>query len=148
MTTIINALTVVHKQAEDRGLWFIPETITEDYLQRALRKLHAAVEGDAAPAVAQEAAQMEPAPQNALTQTHIAAIVAERDSGKPDPDDDLLRRLATKSNGMTLRQWYAGMAMQALVSHPQASNTVGAEMLFSVQAFAMADAMLEEGAKP
>jgi len=38
--------------------------------------------------------------------------------------------------------------MQALVSHPQASNTVGAEMLFSVQAFAMADAMLEEGAKP
>ena len=52
------------------------------------------------------------------------------------------------SNGMTLRQWYAGMAMQALVSHPQASNTVGAEILFSVQAFAMADAMLEEGAKP
>jgi len=48
----------------------------------------------------------------------------------------------------SLRQWYAGMAMQALVSHPQASNTVGAEMLFSVQAFAMADAMLEEGAKP
>ena len=54
MNTIINALTVVHKQAEDRGLWFIPETITEDYLQRALRKLHAAVEGDAAPAVAQD----------------------------------------------------------------------------------------------
>jgi len=47
-TVTNNALTVVHKQAEDRDLWFIPETITEDYLQRALRKLHAAVEGDAA----------------------------------------------------------------------------------------------------
>ena len=30
--------------AEDGGLWFIPVTITEDYLQRALRKLCAAVE--------------------------------------------------------------------------------------------------------
>lgn len=33
-------------QAEDEGLWFIAETITEDYLQRAIRELHAAIEGD------------------------------------------------------------------------------------------------------
>lgn len=31
-------------QAEDEGLWFIAETITEDYLQRALRALHRVIE--------------------------------------------------------------------------------------------------------
>ena len=31
-------------QAEDEGIWFIAETITEDYLQRALRNLHRAIE--------------------------------------------------------------------------------------------------------
>jgi hypothetical protein len=36
---------VVGEQAEDNGLWFIPATITEDYLQRALRRLHAVIEG-------------------------------------------------------------------------------------------------------
>lgn len=40
-----DAIAVVNEQAEDGGLWFVPETITEDYLQRALRRLHAAVEG-------------------------------------------------------------------------------------------------------
>ena len=35
---------LVDEQAEDEGLWFVYETITEDYLQRALRKLHAAIE--------------------------------------------------------------------------------------------------------
>lgn len=36
---------VVDEQANDDGLWFIPVTITEDYLQRALRRLHEVVEG-------------------------------------------------------------------------------------------------------
>lgn len=36
---------VVAEQAEDEGLWFQPKYITEDYLQKALRRLHAAVEG-------------------------------------------------------------------------------------------------------
>lgn len=36
---------VVEEQAEDVGLWFVAETATEGYLQRALRRLHAAVEG-------------------------------------------------------------------------------------------------------
>lgn len=35
---------LVDEQAEDGGLWFVAETITEDYLQRALRKLHAVIE--------------------------------------------------------------------------------------------------------
>ena len=37
---------VCKEQAEDEGLWFVAETITESYLQSALRRLHAAVEGD------------------------------------------------------------------------------------------------------
>jgi len=36
---------VVDEQANDEGLWVVPETITEDYLQRALRRLHEAIEG-------------------------------------------------------------------------------------------------------
>lgn len=35
---------VVAEQAEDPGLWFVSESITEAYLQAALRRLHAAVE--------------------------------------------------------------------------------------------------------
>jgi hypothetical protein len=38
-------LAVVEEQANDEGLWFIPVTITEDILQRALRRLHEAIEG-------------------------------------------------------------------------------------------------------
>jgi len=35
---------LANKQAEDEGLWFVDSTITEEYLQTALRKLHAAIE--------------------------------------------------------------------------------------------------------
>lgn len=38
---------LVDEQAEDEGLWFIAETAAEAYLQQELRRLHAAVEGDA-----------------------------------------------------------------------------------------------------
>lgn len=37
-------IAVAAEQAEDAGLWFVPRTVTEDYLQRALRRLHAAIE--------------------------------------------------------------------------------------------------------
>ncbi len=43
-----SAYKLVLEQAEDEGLWFVPQYITEDYLQRALRALHAAVEADVA----------------------------------------------------------------------------------------------------
>jgi hypothetical protein len=46
---------VVDEQAEDEGLWFIPETITEDILQRALRRLHEAIEGRTSAQCAAEA---------------------------------------------------------------------------------------------
>jgi hypothetical protein len=35
---------IVDEQAEDEGLWFDSQTASEVYLQRALRRLHAAVE--------------------------------------------------------------------------------------------------------
>ena len=35
---------VVNEQAEDPALWLIQPTITEEYLQRALRRLHAVIE--------------------------------------------------------------------------------------------------------
>jgi len=44
--TIENAMTVVKEQAEDESLWFFAEHITESILQKALRRLHAAVEGE------------------------------------------------------------------------------------------------------
>lgn len=40
-----NPKAVVDQQSEDDGLWFIPVTASEAYLQVALRRLHAAVEG-------------------------------------------------------------------------------------------------------
>lgn len=36
---------LVEKQAEDNGIWFDAETITEAYLQQQIRLLHAAIEG-------------------------------------------------------------------------------------------------------
>ena len=36
---------VVNEQAEDEGLWCHPHYASEAYMQQALRRLHAAVEG-------------------------------------------------------------------------------------------------------
>lgn len=41
-------LDIVLAQAEDEGLWFIAETAPEAYLQQELRRLHAAIEAEAA----------------------------------------------------------------------------------------------------
>lgn len=40
------ARMIVGEQAEDEGLWFDAQTTPEAYLQQALRRLHAAVEGE------------------------------------------------------------------------------------------------------
>jgi hypothetical protein len=37
-------LAVVNYQAEDEGLWFVAHTVSEAYLQQALRLLHATIE--------------------------------------------------------------------------------------------------------
>ena len=47
--------------------------------------------------------------------------------------------------GMTLRQWYAGLAMQGMLACPVQPQS-GPDM-FARDAFAMADAMLAEGNK-
>ena len=41
-----NAYNLVQEQAKDEGLWFITESISEAYLQQALRALHEQVEKD------------------------------------------------------------------------------------------------------
>jgi hypothetical protein len=41
------AQAIAAEQAEDTGLWFVAETATEAHLQAALRRLTAAVEGEA-----------------------------------------------------------------------------------------------------
>lgn len=46
--TTTTAIDLVHRQAKDYALWFIPIHITEDVLQKALRELHAVVEQEAA----------------------------------------------------------------------------------------------------
>jgi hypothetical protein len=38
--------SVVAEQAENPGLWFQATTIGEEHLQRELRRLHVAIEGD------------------------------------------------------------------------------------------------------
>jgi len=114
-TVTNNALTVVHKQAEDRGLWFIPETITEDYLQRALRKLHAAVEGDAASVPRECCCKVLRKQLTTNSGTwHIceqcsngyflpyAAPAVAQEAAQDQPDDDLLRRLDHLSGPGTL----------------------------------------------
>lgn len=46
--TIAVQLALVHKQAEDEGLWFIAQTAPEAYLQQELRRLHGVIEANAA----------------------------------------------------------------------------------------------------
>lgn len=46
-TRLAEARCVCDEQATDAGLWFVAEMVTEAYLQAALRRLHAAVEGTA-----------------------------------------------------------------------------------------------------
>ncbi|CAB4188039.1 hypothetical protein UFOVP1169_47 [uncultured Caudovirales phage] len=46
--TIAVQLAMVHRQAEDEGLWFIAQTVPEGYLQQELRRLHSAIEANAA----------------------------------------------------------------------------------------------------
>jgi hypothetical protein len=45
MTISETIKAVVEEQANDEGLWFQAETAAEAYVQTALRRLHAAIEG-------------------------------------------------------------------------------------------------------
>jgi hypothetical protein len=42
---MIKVIDVVEEQANDEGLWFEAKTAPEAYLQNALRRLHATIEG-------------------------------------------------------------------------------------------------------
>lgn len=43
---LVSIQAVVDEQANDDGLWFDAVYITEAYLQAALRRLHAVIEGE------------------------------------------------------------------------------------------------------
>jgi hypothetical protein len=45
LDTPTTPIQIVNEQAEDEGLWFMPQYASEAYLQAALRRLHEAVEG-------------------------------------------------------------------------------------------------------
>lgn len=47
--------------------------------------------------------------------------------------------------GMTLRQWYAGLAMQGIFAYGPGEYWTNERI--ATEAFAMADAMIEEGSK-
>lgn len=38
-------MKIVNEQANDDGIWFVPATAAEAYLQQELRRLHEAIEG-------------------------------------------------------------------------------------------------------
>ena len=46
LALIEKAMALINEQAEDDCLWFGAATASEEYLQQALRRLHAALEGD------------------------------------------------------------------------------------------------------
>ncbi len=41
---IMTARLMIEEQAEDEGLWLMAETAPEEYLQKALRRLHTVIE--------------------------------------------------------------------------------------------------------
>ena len=43
---VVGLLVLCDEQARDEGLWFVAERVTEAHLQAALRRLHAAIEGE------------------------------------------------------------------------------------------------------
>jgi hypothetical protein len=51
---------LVNEQAEDEGLWFKAETCAEAYVQQALRRLHAAIEGKSPEECARRALEQKP----------------------------------------------------------------------------------------
>lgn len=53
-------------------------------------------------------------------------------------------------DGMSLRDWYAGMALQGMLSNPKGLSEVtvdGKPMTYTKASFYMADAMLQEAGK-
>jgi hypothetical protein len=59
--------------------------------------------------------------------------------GTGDPRDGVA--VVHAQEGMTLRDWFAGQALQGLLSHPEIGNTLGDEKIAAF-AWAQADAML------
>ena len=88
MSEIESPIDVVNEQADDEGLWFVAELITESYLQASLRRLHAAVE--AAPRGVSERKEFQTAIRHC---TDNAIMVGDRDEriAELEADRDTLK---------------------------------------------------------
>ncbi len=77
--------------------------------------------------------------------------MSDKDTGGPAfPTNDLLAngKVHPPSQGMTLREWYAGMALQGILAgdHP-ITHGLDAETVVAEAAHSFADAMLKERSK-
>lgn len=69
--------------------------------------------------------------------------MSDKNGGPAFPHDNIKWHT---EKGMSLRDWYAGMAMQGLVSH-YGCGTITNKELVSPSAFEIADAMIKERSK-
>lgn len=66
----------------------------------------------------------------------------------PHPHGQIGNTYIMPEDGMTLRQWYAGMALIGLIDHLRSfSPEVIPEEFIAREAFRQADAMIKEGSK-
>ena len=79
------ARKLVEEQAEDEGLWFKAGTAAESYLMRALRLLHAAVEGEDPPLV-YDAELGAIGPLDEIQRTWKIIIAEDDSDGRSDAD--------------------------------------------------------------
>lgn len=77
-------------------------------------------------------------------------MTARADGGPAFPREDYqtdgapgTRPKLLGQEGMSLRDWYAGKAMEALVGDPALTNLIGMEDTIAKQSFVMADAMVK-----
>lgn len=78
---------LVGRQANDDGLWFMAKTAAEAYLQQELRKLHAAIEGQAfteAPKVDVEELYKGSRRLSSLHTGRVALVESQHDEGWND----------------------------------------------------------------
>ena len=95
----------------------------------------------------------DPAATEGRTIDEIQTMIDERESGVTTMSSSKVEKMAFPDEanyGMTLRQWYAGMAMQGMlaseVEEEDGSGTCSAAYLHT-RAFLIADAMMKAGGK-
>ena len=76
-------ISIVCQQAQDEGLWFVAKTAPEAYLQSELRKLHLAVEDEAAAVERRQTTKVNCISCNDCTRVCASDIFKERYAEQP-----------------------------------------------------------------